>query len=78
MLISSIGTTDYLNPLDTTVISISRNDAHLSHSIVDDEFYMECMAITEEHYGANFDLHRDITIDNSLDIYIMLIETLSE
>lgn len=39
---------------------------------------MDCMAVIEESYGANFDVHRDITIDNSLDVYIMLIETLSE
>lgn len=71
-----IDTVDYIRALDTTTVRLSRNDAHLPASVVDDHFYMECMSIVRERYGATFDLYRDITVDNSLDVYLLLLTNL--
>ena len=76
-MIIIIGTLDYKKPANTITIQIARNDAHLSASIVDSDFYLECISVIEENLGPSFDLYRDITVDNSLDVYMLLINNLS-
>lgn len=70
------GTSDYLNPIDNTVMALANNDAYLSPSIVDDDFYLACMTIVQDHYGLSFDLNRDITVDNSLAVYRTLVNNI--
>jgi hypothetical protein len=72
-----IGTTDYLKPIDSTIVAFSETDAHLSRSIVDDDFYVACMSIAQDNFGPSFDLHRDVNVDNSLDVYTLLVESFS-
>ena len=57
-------------------MSTAKNDAYLSPSMNDDEFYLECMTIVKDTYGLSFDLNRDITVDNSLAVYRTLINNI--
>ena len=68
-------TSDYLRPINGTLMSTAKNDAYLSPSI-DDEFYLECMTIVKDTYGLSFDLNRDITVDNSLGVYRTLVNNI--
>ena len=72
-----IGTTDYLKPIDRTIVTISKTDAHLSRSIVNDDFYVAWMSIAQDNFGPSFDLHRDVNVENSLDVYTLLVESFS-
>ena len=78
IIIIIIGTTDYLKPIDRTIVTISKSDAHLSRSIVDDDFYVACMSIVQDNFGPSFDLHRDVNVDNCLDVYSLLLESFPE
>lgn len=70
-----IGSQDYAKPLNLDLLEEATTESRIPTTIYTEDFYTMCMDLVREEFGL--DLFRDITIDNSLDVYCFLVDEIS-
>ena len=57
------------------MLEVATADSRRPACVYSEDFYSTCLDLVREKFGL--DLFRDVTVDNSLDIYCFLVDEMS-